>query len=82
MKRPHRSKMYAVMRNDEPYIILPDIDAAETHLGLWSKNGFSKHRWEIKPVTVSFVHETPAERRKRTSRHVQAVIALNQSLAN
>lgn len=78
----YRTKMWAVMRDDEPYMILPTIDAAETHLGLWSKNGFSKHRWGIKPVSVVFPHETVAERNRRTGRHVQAVIELNQRMTH
>ena len=77
----YRTKMWAVMRDGETYMILPDIDMAETHLGLWSNNGFSKHRWGIKPVEVRFPHETASERLRRQSRHVQAVVELNQSLS-
>lgn len=77
----YRAKMYAVMRDGEPQMILPDIDTAETHYGLLSKNGFSKYRWEIKPVEVKFQHETAFDRRRRLNRSVQAVVELNQRLS-
>jgi len=44
---PYRAQMWAVMRDGETYMILPTIDAAETHLGIWSKNGFSKYHWTV-----------------------------------
>lgn len=78
---PYKAKMWAIMRDGETYMIISDIDAAETHLGLWSKNGFSKHHWNIQPVDVRFPHETSAERKKRQSRHVQAVVELNYALS-
>lgn len=81
-KTPYRAKMWAVMRDGETFMILPDIDTAETHLGLWSKNGFSKHRWTIRPVEVRFPHETPTERRRRLDNHVRAVVELNHALVS
>lgn len=77
---PYRTTMWAIFRDGQPFMILPDIDEAETHFGLWSKNGFSKHKWEIKPATVVFPPETAAERRTRLNRSVQAVVALNQEI--
>ena len=55
-KTPYKSQMWAVMRDGETYMILPTLDKAETHLGVWSKNGFSKHRWAIRKVMVMFPH--------------------------
>jgi len=81
-KTPYQTKMWAVMRDGETYMILPSLGEAETHLGLWSKNGFSSHTWGIKPVTVRFQHETPSERKRRLARHVQAVVQLNQAIAH
>lgn len=75
---PYRTKMWAVMRDGECYMILPDLDEAETHYGSLSLNGYSKHKWEIKPVTVTFPPETAAERRARLDRAVQATVELNR----
>ena len=80
MKHPYKSTMWAVMKDGETFMILPDIDTAETHLGLWSNNGFSAHKWGIQKVEVRFPHETPAERKRRQNRNVQAVVAINQAL--
>lgn len=81
-KQSYKSRMWAVMKNGATYMILPTIDEAETHLGLWSHNGISEYRWSIKPVTVTFPPETAGERRKRLDRHVQAVVELNQALSH
>lgn len=82
MKRePYKTKMWAVLRDGETYMILPDIDRAETYYGLLSHNGFSKYKWEIRPVEVRFQQETAVERRKRLNRSVQKVVELNAALA-
>jgi hypothetical protein len=73
--------MWAVMRDGEPYMILPTLDKAETHYGSLSLNGFSKHKWTIKKVVVTFPHETATERRRRLNRHVQQVVELNYALS-
>jgi len=80
-KPPYRTKMWAVMRNGAPYVILPKIEKAEAYYGIFSLNGLSKHKWEIKPVEVRFPHETAAERRKRLERSVQAVVELNRAMS-
>jgi hypothetical protein len=76
----YRTTMWAVMCDGEPNRVLPDIEVAEAHYGLLSQNGFSERKWEIKRVEVRFPHETAAERRKRLSRSVQAVVELNRKL--
>ncbi len=78
---PYKMKMWAVMRDGEPYMVLPDIDQAETYLGSLSLNGFSKHEWKIKECEVRFPLETAAERRRRLDRHVQAVVEINSALS-
>ena len=82
VKGAYRRKMYAILRDDLPFMVLPTLDKAETHMGLWSKNGFSKQRWSIQSVDVSFPHQTAAERRAMTNSHVQQVIAFNQQIAH
>lgn len=82
MKRPYKSQMWAVMRDGEPHMILPTLDKAETHYGLLSLNGLSKHTWKIRKVIVSFPHETAAERRRRLNRHVQQVVELNHAVGH
>lgn len=82
MKRtPYRTQMWAVMRNGKTYMVLPNLDRAEAYYGLLSHNGLSEHHWTIRKVVVSFPHETPAEKRKRTDRHVQAVVELNRTMS-
>jgi hypothetical protein len=78
---PYRTQMWAVLRNGETHMILPDLDTAETYYGLLSHNGFSKHHWTIRKVEVRFPHETAQERRARTSRAVQQVVELNRAIA-
>lgn len=82
VKGAYRRKMYAILRDYLPFMILPTLDEAETHMGLWSKNGFSKHRWSLQSVQVEFPHQTASERRAMTNRHVQQVIALNQQITH
>jgi hypothetical protein len=77
MKRPYRLQMWAIMRDGEAYMVLPDLDKAEAYYGLLSLNGYSKHKWTIQKVEVRFSHETATERRKRLDRHVQAVVEFN-----
>jgi len=71
-------QMWAVMRDGQPYMILPDQDTAEAHYGCLSLNGYSKHHWTIQKVDVRFPHETAKERRARLNRHVQQVVELNR----
>ena len=55
MKGAARVQMWAVMRDGKVYMILPNLEGlqgAETYLGLLSKNGTSKHKWGLRPVTV------------------------------
>lgn len=80
-KRPYRIQMWAVLRDGEPYMVLPDIDTAEAHYGSLSLNGFSKCKWKIQQVTVIFPHQTATERRKCTARAVQATVELNRLIA-
>jgi hypothetical protein len=80
VKHPYRATMHAILRDGEPYMILPTLDEAETHLGLWSKNGFSKYHWTIQRVSVTFPHETATEKRKRLGRHVQSVVEMNRAI--
>lgn len=82
MKSQHRTLMHAVLRDGEPYMVLPTLDKAETYLGIFSLNGFSKHNWTIKRVVVAFPYETATERRKRLDRHVQAVVELNRAISH
>lgn len=77
---PYKIKMWAVMRDGEPYMVLPDIETAEARYGSLSLNGFSKHKWELKPAEVRFPHETAIERRTRLNRHIQTLVDLNRAI--
>ena len=78
---PYRMQMWAIMKDGEPHMVLPDIDQAEAHLGSLSLNGFSKHHWTIQKVDVRFPLETAAERKARLDRAVQQVVELNRAMA-
>ena len=79
-KIPYRIKMWAIMRDGNPYMALPDLDKAEACYGVLSLNGFSGCKWTIQKVDVRFPHETATERRKRLGRHVHAVVELNAAM--
>jgi hypothetical protein len=70
VKHPYRATMHAILRDGEPYMILPTLDEAETHLG----------HWTIQRVSVTFPHETATEKRKRLGRHVQSVVEMNRAI--
>jgi hypothetical protein len=75
-----RKDMWAILKDGEPYMILPDLDTAETHYGIYSRNGYSEYHWTIQQVIVEFPGETASQRRERQARHVQQVVELNRAM--
>lgn len=53
--RPAAKKMWAVLRSNEIYLIVPTRRRARHEMDYYGLNGFSKHKWIVEPVNVTRV---------------------------
>lgn len=83
MKRkpePYKRTAWALLRDGEFYMALPNAEEAHTHYSMLSLHGHSKHKWTVQKCEVRFPFEMPTERRKRFMKHVDDVVALNKAI--
>lgn len=53
LRAPLRIKMFAVLRDDEIYLIRPTKALATKQKNEFELNRYSKHQWRVAPVLVT-----------------------------